>query len=127
MLIVFLAAFAITAVSVACVGLYGMLSYFASLRRREVGLPGAGNCSGRILKQFLTRGSGVAVLGFIAGLILVVACAKVLSGMLYGVAPSDPATLADVVAIMLVVAAVASLVPASVAARLERMRVLRDA
>src|SRR5258708_37843114 len=69
---------------------------------------------------------GVSLLGCIAGVALVMACAKVLAGMLYGVSPSDPATLAGVVAIVLVVAAAASLVPASSAARLEPMEVLRD-
>ena len=124
---VLLAAFAITAVSLACVGLYGMLSYFVSVRRREVGLRLAlGAVRGQIRMQFLAQGLGVSLLGCIAGLALVMACAKVLAGMLYGVSPSDPATLAGVVAIVLSVAAVASLVPASSAARLEPMEVLRD-
>jgi putative ABC transport system permease protein len=124
---VLLSAFAITAVSLACVGLYGMLSYFVSVRRREVGLRLAlGAVRGQIRMQFLVQGLGVSLLGCIAGLALVMACAKVLAGMLYGVSPSDPATLAGVVAIVLVVAAAASLVPASIAARLEPMEVLRD-
>jgi putative ABC transport system permease protein len=124
---VLLAAFAITAVSLACVGLYGMLSYFVNMRRREVGLRLAlGAVRGQIRRQFLVQGLGVSALGCIAGLVLVMACAKLLTGVLYGVTPSDPATLAGVVGIMLVVAGVASLVPASVAARLEPMQVLRD-
>jgi putative ABC transport system permease protein len=124
---VLLAAFAITAVSLACVGLYGMLSYFVSVRRREVGLRLAlGAVRGQIRMLFLMQGLGVSLLGCIAGLGLVLAMSKVLVGLLYGVSPSDPVTLAGVVAIVLVVAAAASLVPASSAARLEPMEVLRD-
>jgi putative ABC transport system permease protein len=124
---VLLAAFAITAVSLACVGLYGMLSYFVNVRRREVGLRLAlGAVRGQIRMQFLMQGLGVSLLGCIAGLGLVLAMSKALVGLLYGVSPSDPATLAGVLAIVLVVAAAASLVPASSAARLEPMEVLRD-
>jgi putative ABC transport system permease protein len=124
---VLLSAFAITAVSLACVGLYGMLSYFVSLRRREIGLRLAlGAVRGQIRMQFLVQGLGVSLLGCLAGLGLVMAFTKVLSGMLYGVSPSDPAILAGVAAMMLAVAAASSLLPASSAARLEPMEVLRD-
>jgi putative ABC transport system permease protein len=124
---VLLSAFAITAVSLACVGLYGMLSYFVSLRRREVGLRLAlGAVRGQIRMQFLMQGMGVSLLGCMAGLALVMVFSRVLSGMLYGVSPSDPATLVGVVAIVLAVAAAASLIPASSAARVEPMEVLRD-
>src|SRR5258708_4105069 len=65
---VLLALFAVTAVSLACVGLYGTLSYSVSARRREVGLRLAlGAVRGQILKQFLLEGMGVSLLGCIAG------------------------------------------------------------
>jgi putative ABC transport system permease protein len=124
---VLLTFFAVTAVSLACVGLYGTLTYSLSMRRREVGLRLAlGAPRGEILKRFLLEGLGVSFLGCVAGSALAAASARTLAGMLYGVAPADPATLSAVVALVLIVAVVASLVPAIRAARVEPMEVLRE-
>jgi predicted permease len=124
---VLLAFFATTAVSLACVGLYGTLSYSVNVRRREVGLRLAlGALRGQIVKQFLFQGLGVSLLGCVVGSVLAGACARVLSGMLYGVSPSDVPTLSAVVLLVLVVATVASLAPAIRAASVEPMQVLRD-
>jgi putative ABC transport system permease protein len=119
--------FAATALSLACIGLYGTLSYNVNTRQREVGLRLAlGALQGQIVKQFLLQGLGVSFLGCLAGGCLAAAFTRVLSGMLYGVSPTDSVTLSSVVLIVLVVAAVASLVPAIRAARVEPMNVLRD-
>jgi len=124
---ILLAFFAITAVSLACVGLYGMLSYLVSVRRREVGLRLAlGAPRGQIVRHFLAQGVGISFLGSIAGLALAALCTRVLAGMLYGVSPSDAPTLSAVVVIILTVATLASLLPALRAARVEPMQVLRD-
>jgi len=124
---VLLAFFAATAVSLACVGLYGTLSYSVNVRRREVGLRLAlGALRGQIVKQFLLQGLGVSFLGCLAGSVLAAAFARVLSGMLYGVSPSDVTTLSAVVLLVLVVATVASLAPAIRAASVEPMQVLRE-
>jgi len=124
---VLLAFFAITAVSLACVGLYGTLSYSVNVRRREVGLRLAlGALRGQIIKKFLLQGLGVTFLGCLAGAGLAVAFARVLSEMLYGILPSDVTTLLAVVLTVLLVAAVASLVPAIRAASVEPMHVLRE-
>jgi putative ABC transport system permease protein len=124
---VVLALFAVTALSLACLGIYGTLSYVASLRRREVGLRlalGAGRSG--IMRQFMGQGMRVAGLACVCGLALSVAFTRVLSGMLYGVSPSDPATLFSVVAIVLAVAALAAFIPAARAAFLPPMRALRE-
>jgi putative ABC transport system permease protein len=122
-----LAFFALTAVSLACVGLYGTLSYLVSVRRREVGLRLAlGALRGQIVRQFLVQGLWVSFIGCVAGLGLAAMFTRLLSGMLYGVSPSDPATLAGAVLIVLGVAMIASLLWAIRAARLEPMQVLRD-
>src|SRR5437899_12749937 len=98
---VLLAFFAATAVSLACVGLYGTLSYSVSVRQREVGLRLAlGALRGQITKQFLLQGLRVALGGCVAGWALGFVAARVLSGMLYGVSPSDNTTLASVVGLM---------------------------
>jgi putative ABC transport system permease protein len=122
-----LSLFALTAVSLACVGLYGTLSYFVSVRRREVGLRLAlGALQGEIVRRFLFQGLGVSLLGCTAGLLLAAVSTRVLSGMLYGVGALDPATFAAVTLLVATVAAVASLIPALRASRLEPMRVLRE-
>lgn len=122
-----LAFFAVTAVSLACLGLYGTLSYLVSVRRREIGLRLAiGAVRGQIVKHFLAQGLGVSLLGCVVGIGLAAVFTRLLSGMLYGVSPSDPVTLIAVNLVVLVVAAIASLSPAIRAARLDPMQVLRD-
>jgi putative ABC transport system permease protein len=124
---VLLAFFALTAVSLACVGLYGTLSYTVNVRRREVGLRLAlGALQGQIVQQFFLQGLGVSLLGCLAGWGLAAVTTRLLSGMLYGVSPSDLPTWSSVVLIVLGVAALASLFPAIRAARVEPMQVLRD-
>ena len=119
--------FAITAVSLASIGLYGMLSYFVTVRRRETGLRIAlGALRGQILRRFLLQGLGISALGCLAGMVLAVASTRVLAGMLYGVSRSDPATWSGVVLLVFVVALAASFVPSIRAARVEPMEVLRD-
>jgi putative ABC transport system permease protein len=124
---ILLAFFAITAVSLACVGLYGTLSYLVNVRQREVGLRLAlGALRMQIVRQFLAQGLSVALLGCVAGLALTAVFGRLLSGMLFGVSAWDAATLGGVVATVLAVSVLASLLPAIRAARLEPMQVLRE-
>jgi len=119
--------FAVTAVSLACIGLYGTLSYSVTVRRREIGLRLAlGALQGQIVKLFLLQGLAVTFLGCAAGWGLAAAFSRVLSGMLYGVSPSDVSTLMTVVLLMLLVAASASMAPAIRAAHIDPMQVLRE-
>jgi predicted permease len=119
--------FGLTAVSLACVGLYGTISYLVNVRRREVGLRLAlGAMRGRIVRQFLSQGVRISVLGCVAGSILAIASGQLISGMLYGVSTTDAATLSGVGAIVLAVSILASLLPALRASRLDPMQVLRD-
>ncbi|HEV2419590.1 MAG TPA: ABC transporter permease [Terriglobia bacterium] len=123
---VLLGFFAATAISLACLGLYGTLSYSVTIRQREIGLRMAlGALRGQIARQFLFQGLGVCLLACGAGLGLAVAFARVLSGMLYGVSPTDIATLFAVVLMVMSVAAIASLLPAIRAARVDPIVALR--
>lgn len=119
--------FALTAISLASLGLYGTLGYFVTVRRRETGLRIAlGALRGEILRHFLLQGLGISLLGCIAGLGLAAAFTRMLSGMLYGVSPTDATTLIGVILLVITVAAVASLAPSIRAARVEPMQVLRE-
>lgn len=124
---ILLSFFAATALALACVGLYGTLSYSVNIRRREVGLRLAlGALRGQIVKQFLWQGIGVCTAGCVVGWALALASARLLEGLLYGVSSTDVPTLSGVVLLVLVVAAAASLIPAVRASRVEPMQVLRD-
>jgi putative ABC transport system permease protein len=124
---ILLSFFAATALSLACVGLYGTLSYNVNVRQREVGLRLAlGALRGQIIQQFLWQGLVVCLLGCVAGFALATTSSRVLAGLLYGVSPSDLPTLSAVVLLVIIVAAAASLIPAIRASRVDPMQVLRD-
>jgi predicted permease len=124
---VLLTFFALTAISLACVGLYGALSYLVHLRQREVGLRLAlGALRGQIVQQFLSQGMKTSLLGCLAGLALAAGFTQLLASLLFGVSRWDPLAMSGVVALVIVVCGAASLVPAIRAARVEPMRVLRD-
>jgi predicted permease len=119
--------FAVTALALACVGLYGTLSYVVSLRRKEAGLRLAlGAVRATLVRQFLVQAWRVVALAIAAGLGLSFLFARLLSGMLFGVSAADPLVLSAVVAMVLVVATLAALIPAMRAARVEPMQVLRE-
>jgi putative ABC transport system permease protein len=119
--------FAGTALSLACIGVYGTLSYSVYVRQREVGLRLAlGALRGQIVKQFLWQGLAVCILGCVAGFALAAASSRVLVGLLYGVSPTDLPTFSGVILLVLMVAAIASLLPSIRASRVDPMQVLRD-
>ena len=124
---ILLSVFALTAISLDCVGLYGTLSYFVNVRRREVGLRLAlGALRSEIVVRFLSQGLGVSFVGCIAGLCVASASTQALAGMLYGVGTADAATFGSVTVLVLAVAGVASFFPAIRPAAVEPMQVLRD-
>jgi putative ABC transport system permease protein len=124
---VLLTLFAVTALGLVSAGVYGTLSYAVSLRRREVALHLALGALRRTVVQRLI-GSTLRVVGIgcACGLLLALVFARSLSAVLYGVSPSDPATLTGVIAVVVVVAATAALIPAARAAFVQPMRVLRE-
>jgi putative ABC transport system permease protein len=124
---VLLSSFALTAVSLAAVGLYGTLSYIVSIRRREIGVRIAMGARRRTtMVLFLKQGIAVTIAGCVAGLWLSAAAGRGLSGMLYGVTALDPSTFAMVIGIMIAVGALASIWPAARAARVDPIQVLRE-
>jgi putative ABC transport system permease protein len=119
--------FAASAVSLACIGLYGTLNYLGRMRQREVGVRLAlGALRGQILSHFLLQGLRVTLIGCIAGLLLSAGTGRLLAGMLYEVSPVDPQTYCAVLVLISLVATLASFVPAWRAARVEPVRILRQ-
>ena len=124
---VLLTLFAAIAILLACIGLYGTLSYLGRLRRREVGVRLAlGAMRNQIVARFLMQGLRVAVIGCAAGLALGLGLSHFIGSMLYGVSALDPATYVGVILLILLVAGCASLVPALRAAHVEPVQVLRE-
>jgi ABC-type antimicrobial peptide transport system permease subunit len=121
---ILLTLFAATALGLVCAGIYGTLSYAVSLRRGEVALRLAlGAVRGRVVRQLMDTSIRVLLAGCPGGVVLALLIARTLQTMLYSVSPSDPATLAGVVALVVTVAA---LLPAVRATFVQPMRALRD-
>jgi putative ABC transport system permease protein len=124
---ILLAFFAVAAILLASIGLYGTISYVVQMRRREIGVRLAlGAMRAQIAGTFVSQGLLVSGVGCLAGLVVALISTRLLQGMLYGVSATDPTTFAAVAVLALAVALLASLIPAVRAARLEPMQVLRE-
>ena len=122
-----LSMFAVAAVALVCLGLYGTVSYTARTRRREIGLRLAlGAMPRRILRSFLLQSLRVSLLGSIVGLLGGAAFSRLLAGMLYGVSALDPWVYGGVAAMLLVVSALATLFPALCAVTISMVEALRE-
>ena len=119
--------FAGTAISLACLGLYGTLSYLGRMRRREMGLRLAiGATRPQIVATLVAQGFRIVAIGCLAGLAMGLAASHLLQGMLYAVTPTDPVTYAAIVLLVLIVAVIASAGPALRAASTDPATVLRE-
>jgi predicted permease len=119
-------AFAVLSLMLASVGLYGVLSYLTMQRTGEIGVRMAlGAQREQVLRLMLGDGLRPAVYGLVLGLAASAAAVRLIQSMLYGTRPLDPAIFAAVAATLLVVAALACLVPAWRASRIDPMQALR--
>ncbi len=122
-----LGAFAVLALLLAAIGTYGVLSYMVTERRREIGIRMAlGAERGSVIGQVLKQGLVLAGIGVAAGLAGAFGLTRLVTSLLFGVQPTDPLTMGAVVATIAVVAAVASMLPAWRASRVDPIVVLRD-
>ena len=122
-----LGGFAALALLLAAIGTYGVLSYMVAERRREIGIRMAlGADQGSVLGQVMKQGLILTGVGIVAGLAGAFALNRVIASMLFGVEPTDPATMAAVVATIALVAAIACWLPAWRASRVDPNIVLRD-
>ena len=112
-----LATFAVVALTLAMLGVYGVLSLAVEQRTRELGVRMAlGATSGRVQGMLLGQGVGLALLGGVSGLVSAIGAARLLGSLVYGVSALDPSTYVVIAALTLVTAALASVVPARRAA-----------
>jgi putative ABC transport system permease protein len=109
------------------VGIYGVISYAVTEQRRAIGIRLAlGAARAAILRRFLGQGLRIAGAACLSGIALSLVVGGTLSRVLYGVSPFDPVTLVSVIGIILIVATLAALIPATRAAFMEPMRTLRE-
>jgi len=120
-----LGGFAVIALLLATIGVYGVMSYSVSRRTRELGTRLALGASPRQITQLVLRQAGVlAVIGLGAGLAGTVAFARTLSSLLFGVPPWDPVALASAAGLLALATLAASYVPARRAARVDPASIL---
>lgn len=120
-------ALAAIALTLAAVGLFGVLSYSVSRRRRELGVRMAlGADRNRLRRDVLTEGLKVTLIGVLLGAALALAGSRLFGSLLYDVSPTDPGTLVAAAALMLGVAAAASTLPARRATSVNPVDVLAE-
>ncbi|MGH9143693.1 MAG: FtsX-like permease family protein, partial [Vicinamibacterales bacterium] len=121
-----LATFATLALALASVGLYGVLSYSVSQRRRELGVRAAlGAGKSDLVRLVIREGLGAAGLGLALGLAAAAALTRLMQSVLFGVAPLDPLSFGAAPLVLALVALLACLVPARRAASIDPAEVLR--
>ena len=119
-------AYALLALMLAAVGLYGLLSYMVGTRQREIGIRLALGAQLRSVRSLVVReGAVLAVAGVIAGLGASLAATRALSTLLFGVSARDPLTFGLAAATLLAIATTATWLPARTATRIDPMDALR--
>ncbi len=118
--------FGILSLLLACVGLYGLLSYEVTRRTREIGIRMAlGAQRADLIRMVVAQGIALVVTGMVIGTSAALAIGRLLTKLLYGVKPSDPVTLITVTLLLIIVAIVAASVPARRATTVDPMIALR--
>ena len=120
-------AFALLALTLAAVGVYGVMAYSVAARTREIGVRVALGAQPRnVFGMVLRQGLGAAVVGLTLGLLGAAALGRVLAKLLYGVTPTDALTFVAVAAVLLAVTLVACFIPARRAVRVDPLEALRS-
>jgi putative ABC transport system permease protein len=118
--------FAIFALLLAALGIYGVVGYSVARRRQELGIRMALGAQGSDLRNLvLLQGMSPVVVGWAAGVMAALAAGGLIRGLLFGVAAQDPLTIAGVTLVVLVTAALACYIPARRAMKVDPMVALR--
>ena len=123
---ILLGSFALVALLLSGVGIYGVISYLIGQRTHEIGVRVAlGAQQSKVLCQVLGEGLKLAITGVVIGLAAAFGLTRLMSSLLYGVSPTDPLTFTAVAALLITVALAACYVPARRAAAVDPMVALR--
>jgi predicted permease len=115
------------ALLLAVIGLYGTLSYSVARRRKEIGVRlSVGAAPMRILRMVLAEATTIVMIGLVVGVIAAIALVRLISSFLFGLSPTDPATIAFAAGLLTVVALAASALPAWRAANTDALIPLRE-
>jgi ABC-type antimicrobial peptide transport system permease subunit len=118
--------FGVLAMLLACVGLYGVMSYGVTRRTNEIGIRMAlGATSPRVMSMVMRETMLIVGFGVAIGVGAAAAVTRLIATMLYGLAPNDPVTISIAVVLMIAVAAVAGYIPARRASRVDPIIALR--
>jgi putative ABC transport system permease protein len=121
-----LATFALVALLLSAIGVYGVMSYSVEQRSQEMGLRMALGASPRDVLRLITgHGMRLAIAGIAIGLVAAIGLTRVLESLLFGVSASDPLTFGAIGVLLAAVASLASYIPARRATRADPMVVLR--
>jgi putative ABC transport system permease protein len=122
-----IAAFALLAMVLSVVGLYGLMAYFVAQRTTEIGIRRAvGAQTGDILRLVMVQAARLAAAGIAVGVVAAAGLTRLMAGMLFRVSATDPVTYAAIAAIFLAVALAASYIPAFRATRVDPLEALRS-
>jgi len=124
--VMLLTVFGVLALALAAGGLYGMMSYLVTEQSREIGIRLAlGGGPGRVVRRVVGEGVIVTLVGVACGCGLALWLSRAIADLLFVIKPTDPLTYAAIAALLVVVAALASYVPARRAVQVDPVEVLR--
>ena len=119
--------FAIIALVLAATGIYGVISYRTQLRTHEIGVRVAlGASRTDVLRLILMQGIQLTIAGIALGLALALGLTRFIAGMLYGISPTDPFTVAEVAGLLAVISILACFLPARRAMRINPVSAIRE-
>jgi predicted permease len=125
-LVTLLGGFSLLALTLACLGIYGVVSYTVSQRVQEIGVRMAlGATAAHVCRQIIGGTLRLAIVGIALGVVISLALARLIASLLYATSPTDPATFTTTALALILIAILAGAIPALRAARIDPMSALR--